>query len=80
MWENSYLPAIGPTPEGKTISLNVQKRHFGVLNELEKAHIYIDQLNENLKKLKDKASQVDELSERLARLEALVVTNERNDD
>ena len=34
------LPAIdtiGPTPEGKKISLNVQERHFGVLNELEKA-------------------------------------------
>ena len=70
MWENSYLPAIGPTPEGKRISLSVQGRHFGVLNELEKAHIYIDQLNE---RLKHKESHVSELSERLARLEAALL-------
>ena len=79
MWEKSHLPAIGPTPEGKTIRLNVQARHFGVLNELEKAHIYIDQLNE---KLKEKGSEVDELSDRLARLETLMSAEatRRNDD
>ena len=59
MWENSHLPAIGPTPEGKKISLNVQERHFGVLNELEKAHIYIERLNE---KLNEQEAAIDQLN------------------
>ena len=81
MWENSYLPAVGPTPDnngqGGKMVMNVFGKTTGMLNELEKAHIYIDQLNE---RLKAKASQVDALNERLARLEALVVHSERNDD
>jgi type I restriction-modification system DNA methylase subunit len=67
MWEKSHLPAVGPTPEGQRIPLNLPGRLFGMLNELEKAHIYIDQLNE---RIKDKDSQMDDLRERLARLEA----------
>ena len=71
MWENSYLKGVGPTkPNGP---INITQKTGGLINELEKAHIYIERLNE---KLKDKASQVEELAERLARLEALVVANE----
>ena len=66
MWKNKHLPAIGPTPEGQRISFSVQERHFGVLNELEKAHIYIERLNE---RLKAKEVEFDELASRLARLE-----------
>lgn len=72
MWENSHLPAIGPTPEGKRIPLNMQKRHFGVLNELEKAHIYIERVNE---RLKEKETELSEMSDRLARLEAALLGN-----
>jgi hypothetical protein len=59
MWEKSHLPAVGPTPEGQRIPLNLPGRLFGMLNELEKAHIYIDQLNE---RLKEKATDVERLS------------------
>ena len=95
MWENSHLPAVGPTPDGKKISLNVQQRHFGVLNELEKAHIYIERLNERLKRkeaateqlntfVQDRATQLAQvqsekavLAKRLARLEALLLAEDR---
>ena len=70
MWENNYLPAIGPTPDGEKISLDIGKRHFGVLNELEKAHIYIERLNE---RLKEKEAEVSDMSERLVRLETLLL-------
>jgi len=49
MWENSYLPAVGPTPEGSTI--NLSQKTTGMLNELEKAHIFIEQLNERIARL-----------------------------
>lgn len=69
MWENRHLPAVGPTPEGKPISFNVHERYFGVLNELEKAHIYIEQLNENAKQQKavlaEKDMQMAALTQRM---------------
>lgn len=68
MWENSHLPAVGKTPEQGT-SFNVTEKVGGMLNELEKAHIYIERLNE---KLKEKDAEVGELTVRLARLEALM--------
>ena len=49
MWEQQHLPAVGATPDDEKINFSVQKRHFGMLNELEKAHIYIERLNERLK-------------------------------
>ena len=68
MWENSHLQGVGPTSEGAP--LNVNRKIGGLINELEKAHIYIEQLNE---KLNEKGSQVDEMTERLARLEAALL-------
>lgn len=47
MWEYSYLPAVGPTKENAP--LNLSQKTAGMLNELEKAHIYIEQLNNRLK-------------------------------
>jgi len=47
MWAKSYLPAVGPTPENQPINLSTKTA--GMLNELEKAHIYIAQLNDALK-------------------------------
>ncbi|RFP86709.1 hypothetical protein DZK27_13875 [Rhodobacteraceae bacterium 63075] len=48
MWANKYLPAIGPTRNGPT---NVNAKLTGMINELEHAHIYIDQLNSRVKEL-----------------------------
>jgi len=50
MWENSHLQGVGPTPEtGGSINLN--QKVGGILNELEKAHIYIEQLHQRLERL-----------------------------
>jgi hypothetical protein len=66
MWHDGHLPGIGPTPEGKS-SIRVFQKMTGMLMELEKAHIYIEQLND---RLEEKHAQVRALEERLARLEA----------
>jgi hypothetical protein len=58
MWENKHLWGVGPTPDGAPI--NISQKTTGILHELEKAHIYIEQLNGTIK----------ELSTRLAALEA----------
>ena len=75
MWENRHLPAVGPTPEGEQIRFSVQQRHFAVLNELEKAHIYIEQLHE---RLEEEGRKHAELVERVARLERLAATLNEN--
>jgi hypothetical protein len=49
MWKNRYLPNVGPTPENGPFNLSTKVG--GMLNELEKAHIYIDQLNQRIAKL-----------------------------
>lgn len=49
MWSNSYLPNVGPTDE--TGPINVTEKVGKMLNELEHAHIYIDQLNDRIKAL-----------------------------
>jgi len=64
MWDNSYLPAVGPTQENAPI--NLTEKTGGILNELEKAHIYIEQLN---RQLKDRDEQIGDLTARLERVE-----------
>lgn len=49
MFQNKHLEAVGVTSE--TGPFNITQKVGGVLNELEKAHIYIAQLNERLAKL-----------------------------
>lgn len=46
MWKNRHLPAVGPTPENGPF--NLSEKVGGMLNELEKAHIYIEQLHARL--------------------------------
>ncbi|MBE9548235.1 MAG: hypothetical protein IMF09_02425, partial [Proteobacteria bacterium] len=46
MWANSYLPAVGPTKENEPF--NISEKTGGMLNELEKAHVYIEQLHKQL--------------------------------
>ncbi|MCT8161680.1 hypothetical protein [Pseudoruegeria sp. SHC-113] len=46
MWENKYLPAVGPT--GPDYPINMTEKMLRMLNELEHAHIYIAQLEERV--------------------------------
>lgn len=55
MWENKHLPAVG---EGKK-TINVTKLSYGVLEELEVAHIYISQLNDKIKQLEARLSDLE---------------------
>jgi hypothetical protein len=64
MWENNHLWGVGPTPEGAPI--NISKKTTGILHELEKAHIYIEQLNSTVT---SQQSLIDELTRRLEALE-----------
>jgi hypothetical protein len=64
MWANSHLPGVGPTKEGEPF--NLTRKTAGVLNELEKAHIYIAQLHA---RLKSKERQIEEVMARLEKLE-----------
>jgi hypothetical protein len=49
MWSLGYLPNVGPTPEGEPI--NVTEKLGRMLNELEKAHIYIAELEQRLARI-----------------------------
>ncbi len=51
MWENGYLPNVGPTIENEPF--NVSDKVGRMLNELEHAHIYIAQLNDRIAVLEE---------------------------
>lgn len=51
MWSNKHLPAVGPTRQGDAV--NVTAKMTGMLNELEHAHIFIQQLHERLTMLEE---------------------------
>ncbi len=51
MWENQYLPGVGPT--GPDLPFNVTEKTAGILHALEKAHIYIEQLHARLSVLEE---------------------------
>ena len=60
MWQNKYLPAVGPT--GPDTPIDMTEKLLRMLNELEHAHIYIEQLNTRLSELEaelDKARAVE---------------------
>lgn len=56
MWENKFLPGVGQTIENEPFNLTVKTG--GMLNELEKAHIYIEQLHTRLEKLEKAMSEL----------------------
>lgn len=56
MWEKSYLPAVGPTEENAPF--NVTEKTTGMLNELEHAHIYIEQLHKRVAHLEEQLEKV----------------------
>jgi hypothetical protein len=57
MWENSHLPGVGPTSPGEPWNLTVKTS--GILSELEKAHIYIEQLNQTVKELQARLEELE---------------------
>ena len=65
MWEKSHLPAVGKGNDDGTFE--VGKTTMGILEELEKAHIYIERLNEQLK---EKESAIEQLNAKLHKLQA----------
>ncbi len=52
MWQNKHLPALAGAVINEEKGVDVVKHQFGVLEELEKAHIYIAQLNDSLNELR----------------------------
>ena len=74
MWSAGYLPAIGSTVPSEPI--NLTEKMGGVLNELEKAHIYIEQLHQELAQQKEIFHQeLAQQKEQLQRLETLLSEN-----
>jgi hypothetical protein len=66
-WENKRLPAMpGRTTdeEGREV-VELGGHQRGIVEELEKAHIYIEQLNEKLKSNDAKIAELEQLNERL---------------
>ncbi|WP_321335728.1 hypothetical protein [Breoghania sp.] len=49
MWKNKHLWGVGPTAPDQPF--NVTEKTAGVIHELEKAHIYIEQLNKRISAL-----------------------------
>ena len=77
MWTYRYLRGIGPTEDVDT-EINVFQMTTGLLNELEKAHIYIGRLNTSLR---NRETENADLRVRLRRVEsALGITNSNGDD
>ncbi len=66
MWKNKHLWAVGPTTPDTPF--NVTEKTAGILHELEKAHVYIAQLNDEKKAIQ---SKVRALESRLNELEAV---------
>jgi len=61
MWQNKHLKGIPKArldEEGREI-VEVGSHRKGIVEELEKAHIYIDQLNERIKVLEDKLAKLE---------------------
>jgi len=75
MWERKHLPALPPASgDDATAPVELISHQFGILEELEKAHIYIEQLNTTIKSLTAESARkdgdIEVLEQRLARLEA----------
>ncbi|WP_425099088.1 hypothetical protein [Tropicibacter sp. S64] len=70
MKANKHLPNVGPTPENGPFNLTAMTG--GMLNELEKAHLYIAELHEENAA---QAQALAALTERMARMEALLAAS-----
>jgi hypothetical protein len=52
MWKNRHLPSLPKAPAGYQGNVDLVGHQMGMLEELEKAHIYIDQLNQSVSELR----------------------------
>jgi hypothetical protein len=59
MWENKHLPALSGASANEE-GVDIVRHQYGTLEELEKAHIYISQLNESLNEQGEKLKEQDE--------------------
>lgn len=57
MYSNRYLPGVGPTKEGE--AMNLTEKVEGILHELEKAHIYISQLEGMQQEMMSRLNQME---------------------
>ena len=71
MWERKHLPGVPPkkVDDAGFEVIEIGSHRRGMLEEIETAHIYIEQLNEALK---SNVQTIDVLTDRLARLEEQV--------
>lgn len=59
MWENKHLPSLQKAPEGLKGRVDLVGHQMGVLEEVEVAHIYIQQLHESIKTLEARIAQME---------------------
>jgi hypothetical protein len=61
MARNKHLPAVGAAPaKGTAANLNLVQQQLGMLEELEKAHLYIAHLNQELQQLQQRLAQLEQ--------------------
>ena len=60
MWEQKHLPALPKAPEGLTGPVDLVGHQMGVLEEVEVAHIYIQQLLESIEKLEARVEKMEQ--------------------
>jgi len=73
MWKNKHLPAVGAGVNGEDgkAMINVANRSQGILEELEKAHLYIEQLHKRINNEKESRLEViDQQAEEITDLKA----------
>lgn len=69
MWQNKHLPAVSSAKEIKNSgSYDISERREQMLEELEKAHIYIEQLNSQVKSLVQKNTELQLRMEQIEKL------------
>jgi len=73
MWRNKHLPAVKSQEQLKEQGVySMSERREQILEELEKAHIYIEQLNNKIKKLEKQNKQKDQtINQQNTKLEQL---------
>ena len=61
MWKNKHLPAVAPArydENGKRV-IELGASSVEILEELEKAHIYIEQLHKDIRRLEERLAKVE---------------------
>ena len=77
MWKNKHLPAVGSGVNGENgkAMINVANRSQGVLEELEKAHLYIEQLHKRINNEKESRLDVNNKQQQNIDQQAEEITN-----